>query len=226
VATLAQEIDKLQDAIDALKNNKFDRAIALLSDVIAADPKRGEMYAIRGSAYYTQQKYDLAIADFDTAIKLNPKDTASFNQRANSFQKTKQYRKAVDDFKMVEKLDPDDETGVRNNLAWFLATCPDAAARDGKKATESINRSLELHPDNGSVWDTRAAVFAENGEFDNAVSWENRYLDRKDVNEAQRQGALERLALYQKHQAYREEVEKPGQTAQITASTTPAQPGK
>jgi len=90
-------------------------------------------------------------------------------------------------------------------LAWLLATCPDPTIRDGAKATEYVERALQLAPDRWDIWDTRAAVFAENGEFENAVSWEERCLQRNDLSEEQQRRASERLSLYRSAKPYREE---------------------
>ena len=94
---------------------------------------------------------------------------------------------------------------IFNSVAWLLATCPDPSVRDGARATEYIDRALQLAPDQWESWDTRAAVFAENGDFENAVSWEERCLQRNDLSDEQRRRASERLALYRAGKPYREE---------------------
>jgi len=215
---------KMKDANNAINNNNFDRAIALLSEVIATDPKNAGAYTGRGIACYKQNKYDLAIADLTAGIQRNPKEVDTYFYRARAFEKTRQYAKALDDLLMVEKLDPEGGMDMPNNLAWFFATCPDDRVRNGGKAAEYIDQALELRPNEPAIWDTCAAVFAEIGDFDDAVEWENAYLERKDVSEEQRRDGEKRLTLYIQHQPYRNE---PQQTASdVTASTTPAQPGK
>ena len=69
-----------------------------------------------------------------------------------------------------------------NSLAWLLATCPDSTVRDGGKAAGYIDQALELEPDRWTIWDTRAAVSAENGDFKDAITWEERCLNRKDLS--------------------------------------------
>jgi len=214
---------KIRQAHEAIRNGNFDRAIALLSEVIAADVANARAYSDRGFAFFEHKDYERAITDFTRAIEISSKDSDSYFYRARSFEKTKQYGKARDDLLKTYDLDPDNAMGVQNNLAWFLATCPDNNIRDGAKAAEHIDRALELHPDYAPIWDTCAAVFAENGEFDEAIEWEKAYVDRKDLSEEQRNNGKTRLELYEQHQPYREELQ-PDQ--QLTASTTPAQPEK
>jgi len=100
-------------------------------------------------------------------------------------------------------------------LAWLLATCPDSTVRNRAKATEYVSRALKLDPHQWHVWDTRAAVFAENGDFGNAVQWEERCLEQKDLSEAERGKVKERLAFYRARKPYREEP-KPSDTRDLT----------
>ena len=92
-----------------------------------------------------------------------------------------------------------------NSLAWLLATCPDSTVRDGRKAAGYINQALELEPDRWTIWDTRAAVSAENGDFKDAITWEERCLNRKDLSTEERHRATKRLELYRAGKPYREE---------------------
>lgn len=215
---------KTKQAWEATRDGNFDRAIVILSEVISAKSDYATAFSERGFAYYKKQDFERALADFDNAIRLDPKDADVYDSRAHLLQKIGQYAKAVDDFLTIEKLDPEDKTGVRNNLAWLLATCPDAAIRDGAKAANSINRSLELRPDAGSAWDTRAAVYAENGEFDHAIEWEKKYLGRDDIDEDKRRDGQKRLELYQHHQPFRQDSANAG--SNVIASTAPAPTGK
>jgi tetratricopeptide (TPR) repeat protein len=122
--------------------------------------------------------------------------------RAAAFTKLGKYKEAVAD--LVEASELEGKAGifeapaadVLNSLAWLLATCPDSAVRNGEKATEYVSRALQHDPNRWQIWDTRAAVFAENGDFGNAVQWQERCLERKDLSEADRARLEERLALY------------------------------
>jgi tetratricopeptide (TPR) repeat protein len=217
-------LNKVKAGEEAIKNGNFDRAIAVLSEAIATDPKDWVPYYGRGIAYSRQNKYEPALTDFNTAIRLNPKEADCYDARAHVLEKTGEYKKAVDDFETVGKLDPSDKSGTRNNLAWLFATCPDDSIRDGAKASEYVDRALEVQSNYAPVWDTCAAVFAENGDFDDAIEWEKAFLERNDITEENRRGGKNRLALYEQHRAFRNEPEEA--TNPLTASTIPAPPEK
>jgi len=217
---------KIKQANEAIRNKNFDRAIVLLSEVIRGTTKKAKVYTDRGFAYLQQNKYDLAAADFNEAIEIDNKYSEAYFYRARVFSKKQKYAEALNDFLTVEKLDPPTSSDVRNSLAWLFATCPDDHVRDRGKAAEYVDRALELDPGDSQIWDTCAAVFAENGDFEDAVDWENAYLERNDITDVNRRGGAQRLALYQERKPYHQEPDKPEQPDQLTASTTPMQSGK
>jgi Flp pilus assembly protein TadD len=98
--------------------------------------------------------------------------------------------------------------GFYNNLAWLLSTADDDMIRNGAKAAEAIKEAIELKPNDEHIWDTQAAVCAEQGQFEQAVKWEKRYLGLKLLTSEQRKDAQHRLDLYQKRQPYRQ---RPGE---------------
>jgi serine/threonine-protein kinase len=212
----------MKEAKDAINNGHFDRAIALLSGVIDGDPKNTDASTLRGIAYHKLQKYDLAIADLSAAIEGNPKDANAHFFRARSFYKTRNYTRAIDDYKIVDALPADGSNNPLNNLAWLFATCPDDQVRDGGKATDYIDRALERRPNDLELWDTCAAVLAENGDFDGAIEWEKACIDSREIPKEQRRDCEKRLTVYEQHCPYRDEPESA--STQLAASL--AEPGK
>jgi Flp pilus assembly protein TadD len=97
-----------------------------------------------------------------------------------------------------------------NHLAWLLAACPNANFRNGAKAVEYAKKACELSGwKDASTLSTLAAAYAEAGDFDNAVKWQNNYLEsdylKSNPSNDTLEKARQRLSLYQQKKPYHEE---------------------
>ena len=205
------------------KRAEYDKAIADYTKAIEIEPTNSAEYTARANVLARKKDFGAALADVNHALELNPASFEAYTTRARIFSQTGEYAKARNDFDEANKIVPRDPHFL-NNFAWFLVTCPDEKFRNAGDAAEYIDIALEKLPNESSSWDTCAAVFAENGDFEDAVVWEERFLSSKELTATQRKNGLERLALYKSNQSFKEmpEVSKDP----VTASTTPAPPGK
>jgi hypothetical protein len=106
---------------------------------------------------------------------------------------------------MLEHIKPGQSTFL-NDTSWFFATCPDKRCRDGKKTVELGTKACEMRQwKDQDTLDTLAAAFAEAGDFDQAIKRQSEALKLYEEPGELRTGMQKRLALYQKHHAYREE---------------------
>jgi Flp pilus assembly protein TadD len=87
--------------------------------------------------------------------------------------------------------------------AWVLATCPEAAVRNGSEAVALAVRAIQL-PDgkDAGALDTLAAAYAETGRFAEAVSTARRALAL--VKPAEAEAIKSRIALYEEGKPFRE----------------------
>jgi tetratricopeptide (TPR) repeat protein len=167
-------------------------------------------HCYRGEVYLWQtREYDRAAEDFTAAVKLDPKITADnpiYYSRARAYLGRKEYAKARADFAAELKLRPD-SVATLNECAWLCATCPDAKARDGRKAVELAERANKLSGGKDAVvLDTLAAAYADAGEFEKAVEWQKRAIELIGPKPGERAKPMEtRLAEYKSKKPHRDQ---------------------
>ena len=191
----------------ALKDKRYDVAIRYLTAALAGDPKEVDaayLYRGRGDAYLGKGDSQKAAADYARAVNFVPTDTQDYVMRGTTYGKMGNYKAAASDFAKGIALSPDNDT-VLNSVAWLRATCPEASVRDGREAIRAGTRACELRrwKDSASI-DTLAAAYAEVGNFDQAVKFQQQALQSRSIKPEWRQGMQERLVSYQKHKPYRQ----------------------
>jgi hypothetical protein len=91
-------------------------------------------------------------------------------------------------------------------VARFLATCPREEFRDGARAVHLARAACEqnnwANPSDRSVL---AAAYAEMGNFQEAVSWQELALLDSSMTEQLRKDREHRLKLYRDKKPFREE---------------------
>jgi tetratricopeptide (TPR) repeat protein len=185
--------------------DRFDAAIARITEEIRLNPKDASAYKRRGILWFLKKEYDRAISDDDEAIRLDPGVAQCFTNRGRARYAKKEYAKALADYDEAIRIEPTHPFSY-NNRAWIRATCQDSKYRDGTKALESATRACELADWEGAyALGTLAAACAEVGDFDAAVKWQTRanavYYDAED----ERMGE-ERLSLYREKKPYHEKA--------------------
>ncbi len=108
----------------------------------------------------------------------------------------KAYDEAAAAYEHALSLAPDNPQ-VLNNLAWFYATCEDAALRNPTRALVLARRAAALDP-SPHVLDTLAECYFVNGDIDNAIRFAQRALDGAGENQDYYRGQLERFRKAQK----------------------------
>lgn len=91
---------------------------------------------------------------------------------------------------------------ARNERVWFLATCPIPAQRRPARAMELAAYMVENAANlSAGELDTVAATYAANGKFSEAVSFQQRALEKLEPERKRtREQMNERLALYRRKQ--------------------------
>jgi len=106
----------------------------------------------------------------EKAIRIHPANPEALGALASIFDSQGDYEDAIRFYRAGLEAQPD-HTGILNNLAWLLATCPDAAYRDGPEAVRLASRACELTGYGQPLLiGTLAAAQAEAGDFTGAVA--------------------------------------------------------
>jgi tetratricopeptide (TPR) repeat protein len=174
--------------------------------LIELAPEDAENYNYRGSAYLRLRDWNRAVADFNEALRRDPGHIRARANRGYALEMLNQNAAALEDFREALRRDPKDPE-ANNALAWVRATCPEEAIRNGDEAIRLALKACEYSRwQNSSFVDTLAAAYAETGDYTNAVKFQQRALDDKDVPAATRQEMESRLALYREGKPYRETI--------------------
>lgn len=146
---------RMGDAIDS-----FGRSIA--------ESPQARVHFDRGFAYELQGDLQRAISDYTDAIRLDPELVDAVCSRGQACQRAGDFRNAVKDYDSCRRRRPGDPRATLA-LAWLLATCPEAAVRDGRKAlllaTDLCDPILCSTPE---TLNALAAAYSELGEFGKA----------------------------------------------------------
>lgn len=203
---------------------RYTEAITEFDQSIKFDKKDWNAYRERGIAYLQLEQPTWAIDDLSMTIKIDPKDTRGLYYRGDAYflmginadpnvdpndpfaQSPSQYfQMAKDDYESVLKIIPNHSVASRK-LAWFLATCPDANFRDGKRAEELANIAIKSTKGFSGSYDALAAAKAEQGDFVAAVQTLEDALHRASratENETRMREYTERRQIYEEGQPFR-----------------------
>jgi tetratricopeptide (TPR) repeat protein len=182
----------------------LDDAIADESRAIELAPHAANAYDNRGICYCFNEQWDKAMADINEAIKLDPKMAMAYSNRGLVFFATGEPVMAMQDFYESIQLDPNLWLG-HSNLAAMLSTCADNKFRDGKKALQHAETACKL-----TSWkepeclSSLAAAYAELGEFEKAVHWQQEALEKTPTgNTREREKRSLFLKAFQQGKPYR-----------------------
>jgi serine/threonine-protein kinase len=153
-------------------------------------------------------KFQSGLADLYHNLGLVQSSAGRSADAAQSFNRAREIREKLLARNPADAAAQKEFVGSLVILARILATSSAAEVRDGKRAVSLATTACEL-----TEWkylpalDTLAAAYAEAGDFDSAVKWQTRAIERAPDNK--KDNLPSRLELYQQRQPYREPAKTP-----------------
>jgi tetratricopeptide (TPR) repeat protein len=166
---------------------RWPEAIAEMKSLADSQPEQPE-FRLQLAVYYLLAKQPhKAIEAYTEVLNQDADNQLALRGRADSLLNVGDHAAAVKDFEKAYAADPKD-TGMLNNYAWVLATSPDDAVRDGKRAIELATKACELTEYKQThILSTLAAAYAEAGDFAKAREWSQKALDQFEAQRAKRE---------------------------------------
>ena len=100
---------KRSEAVSAVVEKNYERAIALYTESIILNPQAALLYAKRGQIYLLMEKPNACIRDCDRALELNPDSAAAHKFRGRAYQLLGNFEEAAADLRLACKFDFDEQ---------------------------------------------------------------------------------------------------------------------
>jgi tetratricopeptide (TPR) repeat protein len=124
-------------------------------------------WRLGGMLFWEGGKKDEAVAAFTKLVEVEPGSPVAWRQLGKIQAAAGRPREAIATWERGLAAAPDD--ALRNELAWLLATHPDAALRDGRRALDLAEKIVLRDSTRFGRAATLAAARAESGDFDGAA---------------------------------------------------------
>ncbi len=175
------------DPNDAEAESGLGSALLALGDAAAAtrhqrraigiSPGFANAHANLARALHAVGDPAAAEASFREALRLDPRSANALGGLADLLIEARRWSEGLATLRTLTDARAGDRA-LALNLAWWLATCPDAAARDPRAALARVEDLLTRSDLGSQDLDTLAAVLAANGRFAEAVALAERCLAR------------------------------------------------
>jgi len=182
----------------------LDAAMTEYHEALRIDPTAANTHLNLAILHFKRNDDDAAIRSLLETLKIDPRNGRARLELFSAYVKRREYAEAGEVFRDGRRFAPDD-LQMANNLAWFLATCPDPAVRDGPAALRIARETCER--DRQAIFlDTLAAAQAECGQFKEAAKTAMEALRLAEQAREPEQAAKfrARLQLYEQSKPYRE----------------------
>ncbi|HVS01456.1 MAG TPA: protein kinase [Thermoanaerobaculia bacterium] len=142
---------------------------------VEIDPASAEAHAARGLAMSLSKRFDEARREFEEAIRLDPKLFEAYYLFARALFAQGELEEAAAMFAKAAEINPEDyQAPFFEAQAHAGAGKPEAAERAYRHALETVERHLELHPDDARAVYLGASGWIHLGDRDKGLEWAQR----------------------------------------------------
>jgi tetratricopeptide (TPR) repeat protein len=215
----------------------YNEAIKYYDAALRTAPNEFVGHYNRASTYIKLRNWNAALQDLNSTIRLQPAFFEASWVRSGVYLTLGNYQASLKDLNALarETVRVGNSYGFGLTLdrrAWIRATCPDASIRNGQLAVTDAKKACQLSKWSNNI-DTLAAGYAETGDFDSAIRYEEQAINlrkaehdetekkvgalkekKSDIDriadevakadKASLQGYVQRLALYKHRRPFRE----------------------
>jgi tetratricopeptide (TPR) repeat protein len=191
-------------SVIAAEEGRMTDAIADIQLLLQEDPDNVN-WRIQLAGYYVRDKrHSRAIEIFTEILADDENSQDARRARADTLLSVGKHKEAIDDYEILIKQAPKDD-GILNNFAWVLATSPEDALRDGKRALTMATEACELTEyKKAHILSTLASAYAEIGDFESARKWSQKAVEAEVEDEETSEQLKKELESYQQNKPWRE----------------------
>lgn len=151
-------------------DREYELAIDQFNRALVKGYEEDNIYSYIGNSYDAVGYYDEAIEAHTKYIEAYESDYVGFYNRGLAYFHQENYERAIVDFEKSAAVDDRD-----SDIYFKLGQCHDnSGAAD--KARSFYDKAIEMNPDNAEYYDARAALFAKNGNYEQAITDSKRSL--------------------------------------------------
>jgi len=188
-----------------LEKGDLTAAQRSLDAVIKADPTFYPAYYIRAEVFLNQRKYQEAIQDCNEALRKDSTfaEAALLRARANYY--LSRYGESLKEIDHVINIRPRRDALARacSERAWLRLNCPDQSYGNGRQALKDATAACKLMDwKDENMIDTLAMAYAEVGDFDSAVRYEEKALGLRGVNTNDSKRLQAHLDSFKQHRPF------------------------
>ena len=181
------------------------KALADFDAALKINPQDAPALLGRAELRRGAKQWQESLADYGTLLAITPGDYRALLGTASAHYASGELEKALAIYGELIQRYPT-EAQPFNDYAWLLATGIKDSVRNGPRAVELASQACQLTEyKNAGYLDTLAAAFAEKGDFNDAVKWQEEAVKAADKEPEEIQADIRtRVDLYKQKKPYRE----------------------